>query len=402
MGTGGLSQTRLGRLHDVMAAHVERGAMPGVVTVVSRRGETYVDVIGTQAVGYDTPMRRDTLFRISSMTKPVSAVAAMILVEECRLRLDDPLDPLLPELADRRVLKALNGPLEDTVPANRPLTLRDLLTFRMGFGALFGSPEKYPILAAAMQRGVAVGPPKPQTSPTADEYLRGLGELPLMYQPGERWLYDTGSTVLGVLISRVTGRPLETFLRERIFEPLGMADTAFHVSAAKIDRLATSYLANPATGELDLFDEAAGGQWSSPPPMQAANGGLVSTADDYLAFGTMLLNMGRHGTDRILSRPTVQTMTTDQLTPAQKAVSGFFPGYFDNRGWGFGMSVVTGRDDVYATPGRFGWDGGLGTAWWSDPAEDLVAIMLTQRAEFHPVSQPYLDFWTSVYQAIDD
>jgi CubicO group peptidase (beta-lactamase class C family) len=402
MGTGGLSKTRLSRLHDVMAGHVERGAMPGVVTVVSRRGETHVDVIGTQAVGGGAPMRRDTLFRISSMSKPITAAAGLILVEECTLRLDEPLDPLLPELADRQVLKALGGPLDDTVPANRPITLRDLLTFRMGFGLLFGSPADYPILAAAQQRGVATGPPAPQTSPTADEFMRGLGELPLMYQPGERWMYDTGSSVLGVLISRVTGQPLETFLRERIFEPLGMPDTAFSVPAAKIDRLATSYMSNPETRELDLYDEAAGGQWSSPAPMETANGGLVSTADDYLAFGTMLLNQGRHGNERILSRPTVQTMTTDQLTPAQKAVSGFFPGYFDNRGWGFGVSVVTGRDDVYATPGRFGWDGGLGTAWWSDPQEELTAIMLTQRAEFHPISQVYLDFWTSVYQAIDD
>jgi CubicO group peptidase (beta-lactamase class C family) len=389
-------------MHDVMAGHVERGAMPGVVTVVSRRGETTVDVIGTLGVGDDTPMKRDTLFRISSMSKPIAATAGMILVEECRLRLDEPLDPLLPELANRRVLKALDGPIDDTVPANRPLTLRDLLTFRMGFGLVFGSPDDYPILAAAQQRGVATGPPLPQNMPTADEFMRGLGELPLMYQPGERWMYDTGSTVLGVLISRVTGQPLEDFLRERIFEPLGMVDTAFSVPESKIDRLATGYLANQETGGLDLFDEAAGGQWSSPPPMQAANGGLVSTADDYLAFGTMLLNLGRHGSDRILSRPTVQTMTTDQLTPEQKAISGFFPGYFDNRGWGFGMSVVTGRDDIYATPGKFGWDGGLGTAWWSDPQEELVAIMLTQRAEFHPVSQVYLDFWTSVYQAIDD
>jgi CubicO group peptidase (beta-lactamase class C family) len=402
MATGGLSEKRLRRMHDVMAGHVERGALPGAITVVSRRGEVRVDVLGAMAVDGDAPMRRDTIVRISSMTKPIAAVAGLILVEECRLRLDEPLDPLLPELANRRVLTALDGPLDDTVPANRPITLRDLLTFRMGFGMVFGSPDDYPILAAAAERGVAVGPPDPQGTPAPDDYMRGLGELPLMHQPGEKWLYNTGSDVLGVLISRVTGQPLETFLRERVFEPLGMVDTAFSVPEDKVDRLATSYLANQAAGGLDLFDKAEGGRWTSPPPFPSAAGGLVSTADDYLAFGTMLLNLGRHGTERILSRPTVQTMITDQLTPAQKAVSGFFPGYFDNRGWGFGVSVVTGRDDVYATPGRFGWDGGLGTAWWSDPREDLVAIMLTQRAEFPPISRVYLDFWTSVYQAIDD
>ncbi len=396
----GLSESRLRRMHDVMAGHVERGAMPGVVTVVSRHGETHVDVIGTMAAGGAAPMRRDGIFRISSMTKPITAAAALIMIEECRLRLDDPIDDLLPELANRQVLRTLTGPLDDTEPAHRPITLRDLLTFRMGFGMVFGSPEDYPILAAAIDRRVATGPPRPLDMPTPQEYLRGLGELPLMHQPGEKWLYNTGSDVLGVLIARATGQSLGTFLRERLFEPLGMVDTSFSVPAAKLDRLPTSYLAEQ-TGGISRYDEP-NGQWASPPPFESGAGGLVSTADDYLAFATMLLRRGRHGTERILSRPAVELMTTDQLTPAQKAVSGFFPGYFDNRGWGMGVSVVTGRDDLSAVPGRFGWDGGLGTAWWSDPAEDLTAIMLTQRGEFHPISKVYQDFWTSVYQTIDD
>jgi CubicO group peptidase (beta-lactamase class C family) len=401
MGTGGLSETRLRRMHDVMAGHVERGALPGAVTVVSRHGEVHVDVLGTMAMDDDTPMRRDTIFRIASMTKPIAAVAALILVEECRLRLDEPLDAVLPELADRRVLTALDGPLDDTVPARRPITLRDLLTFRMGFGMLLGAPDDYPILAASIERGIESGPPDPQRMPTADEYMRALGELPLMCQPGERWLYNTPSDVLGVLISRVTGQSLEAFLRERVFEPLGMVDTAFSVPEDKLDRLATGYVVNGAGG-LDLFDKPEGGRWAAPPRFESAAGGLVGTADDYLAFGTMLLRLGRYGTERILSRPTVQAMITDQLTPAQKAVSGFVPGYFDNLGWGFGVSVVTGRNDVHASPGRFGWDGGFGTTWASDPKEDLVAILLTQRSQFPLMNPVYLDFWTSVYQTIDD
>jgi CubicO group peptidase (beta-lactamase class C family) len=195
---------------------------------------------------------------------------------------------------------------------------------------------------------------------------------------------------------------LQTFLRERIFTPLGMTDTAFHVPPAQTGRLATSYLADFQTGELSLYDEPDGGAWSSPPAFPSGGGGLVSTVDDYFAFGAMMLANGRYDGGRILSRPSVELMTTDQLTPAQKAVSGFWPGFFDNCGWGFGVSVLTKRDGVSSVPGRYGWDGGLGTSWWSDPAEDLVGILMTQRMAFPAFSPPYLDFWTCAYQAIDD
>ncbi|HZD01602.1 MAG TPA: serine hydrolase domain-containing protein [Actinomycetes bacterium] len=402
MSTGGLSRARLGRMHDVMAGYVERGEVPGLVTLVSRRDEVHVDVIGTKAVGGADPMRRDTIFRIASMTKPITAVATMILVEECRLRLDEPVDRLLPELSGRRVLKRLDGPIEETVPANRPITTRDLLTFRMGFGQMMAPPDAYPILKAANEQQIGMGPPNPSATPAPDEWIRRLGTLPLMHQPGERWLYHTGSEVLGVLIARASGQQLDTFLRERIFEPLGMRDTAFSVPTAELDRLATSYQVSPETGALELYDEAEGGQWSRPPAFPSAGGGLVSTVDDYLAFGQMMLNKGRHRSERLLSRPSVEAMTTDQLTPQQKAASGFLAGYFDSRGWGFGVSIVTRRDDVAAVPGRFGWDGGLGTSWFSDPSEDMVAILLTQRSAFPLFSGVYLDFWTSVYQAIDD
>lgn len=401
MGAGALSEARLRRMHDVMAGHVDRGLAPGLVTLVSRRDEVHVDAIGALSFG-GAPMARDTIFRISSMTKPVVAAAAMILVEECVLRLDDPVDTLLPELADRRVLTSIDGPLDDTTPANRAITLRDLLTFRLGFGILIGPQADYPIAKAVAERKIGNGSPQPATPHDPDEWIKQFGALPLLHQPGEKWMYNTGSDVLGVLIARASGQPLETFLRERIFEPLGMVDTAFSVPAAKIDRLATSYLADPVSGELSLFDEADGGQWSRPPAFPSGAGGLVSTADDYLAFGRMMLRKGRYDGGRILSRPSVELMTTDQLTPEQKAVSGFMPGFFDNSGWGFGVSVVTRRDAASQVPGRYGWDGGLGTSWWSDPAEDMVGILMTQRMAFPLFSPPYQDFWTSVYQAIDD
>ncbi|HEV2459119.1 MAG TPA: serine hydrolase domain-containing protein [Ktedonobacterales bacterium] len=406
MSSGGLSQSRLVHLHDVLAGSVERGDVSGLVALISRRGETHVEVLGTMAAGGSAPMRRDTIFRISSMTKPITAVATMILMEECTLRLDDPVDRLLPELADRRVLQRLDGPLDDTVPAHRPITVRDLLTFTMGFGQLLAEPDASPILQAAHDQQIGMGPPEPSGLPASDEWIRRLGTLPLMYQPGERWLYNTGSDVLGVLIARAAGQPLETFLRERIFAPLGMPDTGFSVPAARLDRLATSYWTHPGTGQVAIYDEAAGGQWSRPPAFPSGAGGLVSTADDYLAFAQMLLSLGRlanTANTRLLSRPSVELMTTDHLTPAQKAVSGLLPGSFDGLGWGFGVSVVTRRDNVAESVGTYGWSGGMGTLWSSDPREQLICILMTQRMWASP-SPPaiVLDFLTSAYQAVDD
>ena len=329
MRKGGFSKARLDRMREVMAGHVERG-VPGLVTLISRRGETHVEAIGTKAAGGsgaggNGPMRRDTIFRIASMSKPITAAATMILVEECRLRLDEPVDRLLPELADRKVLKRLDGPLEDTVPARRPITVRDLLTFRLGFGMIMAPPDTMPIQKALAERDLGPGPPAPAAVPPPDEWMRRLGSLPLMHQPGERWMYHTGSDVLGVLIARAAGQPFEAFLRERLFEPLGMKDTAFSVPAAKLDRLATSYWTDPGTGAVVVYDPAEGGQWSRPPAFPSGGGGLVSTVDDFLAFAQMLLDGGKHGHDRILSRLSVEAMTTDQLTPEQKAASEIWP-----------------------------------------------------------------------------
>jgi CubicO group peptidase (beta-lactamase class C family) len=403
MSSGGFSKERLERVHDVMADHTERGNAPGLVSAVSRRGEVHVDAIGTMAVGSTEPIRRETIFRISSMTKPITAIATLILVEECKLRLDEPVDRLLPELADRRVLKRLDGPVDDTEPAHRPITVRDLLTFRMGFGLLFGSPDEYPILKAADEALLGQGPPNPSTPPGPDEWIRGFGRLPLMHQPGHKWMYNTGSDVLGVLIARAAGQPLETFFRERIFEPLGMKDTGFSVPAANLDRLATSYLTDPETGALTLNDEPVGGQWSRPPAFPSGAGGLVATVDDYLAFAHMLLDRGRFGGDRIVSRLSIEAMTTDQLTAEQKAISSIVPGYFDSHGWGFGVAVATTRTDPAEPVGAFGWDGGLGTCWRTDPSEEMITILMTQAAWTSPNPPDVCrDFWTSAYQAIDD
>lgn len=404
MSASGLPKARLDRMHHVMAGYVDRHEIPGLVALVSRRGEVHVEVLGTLTAAGKSPMQRDTVFRIASMTKPITATAAMILVEECKLRLDEPVDRLLPELANRKVLKRLDGPLDDTVPAKRSITVRDLLTFRMGFGQMLAPLDAYPILKSANDLQIGIGPPSPATTPDPDEWIRRLGTLPLMHQPGKKWMYNTGSDVLTVLIARASGQPFESFLRERVFDPLGMKDTAFSVSAEKIGRLATSYWTNFQTGAFEVYDPAENGQWSRPPAFPSGSGGLVSTADDYLAFGQMILNKGKLGSVRVLSRPSVELMTTDQLTPEQKATSApLTEGFFESHGWGFGVSIVTRRTDLAGSVGMYGWDGGLGTSWRADPAENLTGILLTQRAWTSPrPPEVWLDFWASVYQSIDD
>ena len=396
--TSGLSKARLGRMHEVMAGYVEAGDMPGLVTLVSRHGEIFVDAIGR--IAFDgPPMRRDTVFRITSMTKPVTAVAAMILVEECKLRLDEPVDRWLPELADRKVLRAIDAPLDDTVPARRAISLRDLLTFRSGYGMIMAFPDRYPVQKAIAEAGFAPGPVFPSFPP--DELMKRYGSLPLLYQPGERWLYNSGTEILSVLIARVAGTTFGEFLRERIFAPLGMEDTAFSVPESERDRFATSYIRDHATQKLKVFDDPLTGKFSSPPVFENGSAGLVSTADDFNAFAQMMLNGGRLGNERILSRPSVELMTTDQLTPEQKLGSEIFFG--DNRGWGMGLSVFTRRNNLCNVPGRFGWDGGYGTSWYSDPKENLTGILLTQRMMDSPQAPRVMgDFWTSAYQAIDD
>src|SRR5205814_5275680 len=401
MSAGGLSLSRLARMHDVLADYVERGEVPAIVSLVSRRGAVYVDAIGTKTAGGSDAVGRDAIFRISSMTKPITAAAAMILVEECKLRLDEPVDRLLPELGNRTVLRRLDSALDDTVPAVRPVTLRDLLTFRMGFGQLFAAPDAYPVLKAANELEIGMGPPRPQAMPVPDEWLRRLGTLPLMYQPGERWLYNTGSDVLGVLIARAAGQPFDAFLRRRLFDPLGMRDTGFSVPPEKQGRFSTSYLTDAQTGALVLFDDPATGQWSRPPAFPSGGAGLVSSVDDYFAFGDMLLHDGEHAGVRVLSKESVALMTRDQLTPEQKAASAFPGGFFDHHGWGFGVSVLTADDSTPRRIGTFGWDGGMGTGWYADPREDLTTILMTQAAWTSPIPPPvFRDFWRSAYEAI--
>src|SRR5262249_45089983 len=397
----GLSKAGLKRMHQVLSGHVEREEIPGLVALVSRDDEVHVEVLGTLSVGGRIPMQRDTIFRIASLTKPITAVAAMILVEECRLRLDESIEPWLPELANRRVLKSISLQPDDTVPALRAITVRDLLTYRMGFGSVMAMPDTYPIQKLIREYRIGGdGPMLPSQFPAADEWLKRLGSLPWIAQPGERWLYHVSGDVLGVLIARVAGMSLGRFLRERIFDPLGMKDTAFYVPAENIGRLPAVYFFNRQTNRLDLFDEQASNAWRVEPPIESAGGGLVSTIDDYFAFSRMMLNKGRHGREQILSRAVVELMKSDQVTPRQRGDCEIFFGGYSS--WGLGMAVDILRDEIFHNRGRFGWNGGFGTTAYTDPAEEMIGILFTQRMMDSPEPpRVFTDFWTLAYGAME-
>ncbi|MCK2214543.1 beta-lactamase family protein [Actinomadura sp. ATCC 31491] len=403
----GFTQSGLRRLREVLDRHVESGRIPGVVALVGRGDHTHVEALGTMHHDGGDPMRRDTVFRMASTSKPVSIAAAMVLLDECRIRLDDLVQTWLPELADRQVLTRPDGPLDDTVPARRPITVRDVLTSTFGLGMDMTSIGT-PIMNAVFANGLT--PDLPEPMPEPDEWLRRLSTLPLMHQPGERWQYHISSDLVGVLVARVTGRPFEEFLRERVLGPLGMDDTGFSVPEDQIDRLPTLYAPDPQTGAFQVWDEAKNGRWSRPPAFPGGGGGLVSTADDYHAYFRMLLNGGVHEGRRVLSRAAVELMTTNRLTAEQQAARHAMAvnnvhisfGQGQHGGWGFGMAVRTYRGD-YAPLGQFGWDGGSGTSTYADPANQLTGLLLTQVGMSVPNAAHLIhDFWTTVYQALDD
>lgn len=404
--TSGLSAKRMKRLHFSLRRHVDAGRLPGLVAVISRRGSEHFDAIGTLGFDRPAPMQRDTIFRMASVTKVITAVATMILIEECRLRLDDPVDAFLPELSNRNVLKTIDSPIDDTVKAKRPITVRDLLTYRSGYGEI-GFMTGFLAPACPLQTAMtqACLPLSAYYFPgTPDAYLLALGRLPLACQPGERWLYHTSAEILGVLIARVSGMPLSAFLKTHIFEPLGMQDSGFTVPIANLERVATCYQTDFGTGEVTPLKDARNDLLAKPCAFESGGGDqFVSTANDMLAFGRMMLNGGIYGKERILSRLSIEAMTTDQLTAEQKAVSPFFANFWDSRGWGLGVSMVTKRTEVAGVPGRFGWDGIFGTSLYMDPHEDMVGVLMAQcrpgTLTVHPV---VLDFWTSAYQAIND
>lgn len=397
-----LNPARVADLHRAMTGYVEHGAIPGIVMLIGRGDEVHVEAIGMKTVAGEDPMRRDTLFRIASLTKPITAAATMMLVDDGKLRLDDAVDRWLPELAKRKVLRRIDAQLDDTVPAKRAITLRDLLTSCFGFGSVMALPGSCPIQQPIHDWHLGGdGPPHPSLTPDADEWMRRLGELPLMYQPGARWTYNTSCDVLGVLVARVAGKSFAAFLRERLFGPLGMKDTAFCVPAPKMDRLPGCYQFNHDSKKLELFDSSHNSQYGRPPAFESGAGGLVATVDDYFAFCRLLLNKGVWGRERLLSEAAIEAMTRDQLRPEQRQGAQVFFG--NHSSWGFGMAVNIHAELPWTVPGRFGWDGGFGTSAYSDPTHDFIGILLTQRLMDSP--QPpavFKDFWMHAYRSLED
>ncbi|MGW5398351.1 serine hydrolase domain-containing protein [Streptomyces sp. NPDC003952] len=367
-------------LSDILQPYVDDGTLPGAVALVDRGDgkEPEVAAVGGADAGGEAPMVRDSIFRIASLTKPVTAAAVMMLVEDGRFALTDAVAPWLPEIAAPVVVRTPASPVGEVVPAKRPVTVADLMTFRAGWG--FPSDFSLPAVAPLFDE-LRQGPPQPQAVVEPDAWMAALGRIPMLHQPGEAWLYNTCSDVLGVLIARVAGCSLPEFLAERIFEPLDMPDTGFAVPAGQSGRFTHLYRSG-ADGGLDLVD-APDGQWSSAPAFPSGAGGLVSTADDYHRFARMLLDGG----GPLLSPDAVRRMTTDWLTPAQRAGGALF---LEGQGWGFGGSVDVTPADPWNVPGRYGWIGGTGTAAHIVPSTGAVTVVLTPRELSGPAAPPVM------------
>jgi CubicO group peptidase (beta-lactamase class C family) len=362
---------------------VDAGEIAGLVALVARGDDVEVTVLGDQAIG-GSPMRGDSLFRVASAGKPVTAAAALALVADGRLTLDQPVDELLPELAPRRVLREPSAALDDTVPAVRPVTVRDLLRSTSGLG--FSSDFTAPITAALFER-LNQGPPSPQDFAPPDQWIARAGELPLVHQPGEGFTYNTAYDILGVLIARASGRSFDDYLAERILGPLGMVDTGFSVAPGETARTTTAYR-RADEGGLVVVDEPDG-QFARPPVFASGAGGYVSTAADLLRFQRMLLAGGGD----VLPGRWVAEMMTDQLSPALRATDSVF---LNGQSWGYGGGVDIERREPWQVIGRYGWVGGTGTCAYVVPSDGSISILLTQTALGGAGGSPFLEtFWAA-------
>jgi CubicO group peptidase (beta-lactamase class C family) len=405
---GGFTDEGLAALDAALERHTASGAVPGLGALVARDGQVHVTTAGHLALGDPAPIGRDAIFRIASLTKPVTGVAAMLLIEDGAMALDDPVERWLPELAGRRVLRSVDAELTDTVPAARPVTVEDVLSFRLGIGSVF-TPEPPPIVRRAEEelRLKTLGPPWPPGPHTSSSWIAALGSLPLIDQPGTRFRYNTGATVAGILIERAAGAPLGEVLGKRVFEPLGMTDSGFHVPAAKRGRFTTMYAPDegavffgggePAGHGLTLVDRP-GGWYAAPPLLEDGAAGLVSTIDDLGAFAAVLAADG----GGLLAAESVAQMRRDRATDRDRAENPWFFG--EHLGWGLMMSVPAAGTSPVAPAGiprGYGWEGGSGTAWRNDPATGLTGILLTQRMMTSPEPPAVVrDFWTAAYAAL--
>jgi CubicO group peptidase (beta-lactamase class C family) len=371
----------MSELRETLIRHVQGRTVPGAVGLVARGGDVEVVAVGSVDAEGTAPMTRDSIFRIASITKPITAAAVLMLVEDGVLGLDSPVEEWLPELAKPMAVRTPSGPVDDLVPAARPITVEDLLSSRPGWG--FPSDFSLPAVQALFE--VQKDGRFLQSWPDPDTWVADLARVPLLHQPGEAWLYGTASDLQGVLIARASGRTFPEFLSERIFEPLDMTDTAFEVPESKRSRFTSYYSPTPAGG-LELSD-APDGQWNRIPAFPSGGGGLVSTADDWLAFARMLLAGG----GELLTPTSVSRMTTNHLTAAQREAGALF---LEGQGWGYGGQVDVAPIDPWNVPGRYGWVGGTGTTAHIVPPTGTVTILLTQAGMADPTPTKVMrDFW---------
>jgi CubicO group peptidase (beta-lactamase class C family) len=370
----GFDADKLAAVGPMLQGVVDAGDLSGMVTLVWRDGEiVQLNAIGRRDIENNRPMERDTLFRIASMTKPITSVAAMMLMEEGKLRLDDPITKWMPEFANMRVLRSPNGAIDDTVPSPRDITVEDLMTHRSGLA--YGFTSVGPIGKA---HDDTIGSPFDVPHST-DEWLKRLGSLPLTYPPGVQFHYSQATDVLGFLVGRIAGTSYRDFIMQRILNPLGMKDTDFYVPVAKRDRAAIVYRQDQAAGALSPVPFP---HYDAPQDFASGGGGLISTADDYLAFARMMLNGGELNGTRYLKRETVEMMRTNRLTPEQRAIPFLGLPFWLGQGFGLGLSVVMEPEKHdwmgTASKGSFGWPGIFGTWWQADPEKNMILMFLVQ------------------------
>jgi CubicO group peptidase (beta-lactamase class C family) len=389
----GMSSVRLARIIPALNAQVEAGRLPGAVLAIARHGRlVFHEAVGFLGPDRSTPMPRDALFAIASMTKPVTGVAGLMLWEEGRFGLGDPVERFLPQLGNRRVavlnerVLAGDGPI-DTVPATRSITMLDLM--RHTSGLTYGGRGTTAVHALYPASSNAAG-----AAFDSSAFLERLAAAPLLYEPGTVWDYGLSIDVIGLVVEALSGQTLGAFLQQRLFGPLGMVDTSFQVPAAKVARLARPLPRDPDTGEAQSVPDR-----TQALRFECGGGGLASTALDYLRFAQMLLAGGRLGETRLLGRKTVEAMRTNRMTP--EIANGIVALDPNSDGYGFGLTVAV-RERVgtlMGSLGEFYWNGAWGTLWWADPMEDLaVAFMIQvpgeQRRRFRPMINAL------VYQAL--
>lgn len=391
----GFSTDRLERVRPVMQAYVDQKKLPGVITLVSRRGKVvHFERFGLMDIEANKPMQADTIFRIYSMTKPITCVAMMMLYEEGRFQLDDPISKFIPAFADVKVFGKTNDGKIKLSDLEREITIRDLMTHTSGL--TYGSFEASPVAAMYQEAGLF------NRARTLQENVQELVKLPLVNQPGTVWRYSVSTDVLGHLVELIADMPFDAFLEQRIFAPLHMTDSGFYVPKEKIDRFAALY--SPAdNGRLELTDPPATGEYSKPPSLFSGGGGLVSTTTDYLQFAQMVLNGGELDGTRLLGRKTIEFMTTnhipDQLMPLQIAHDWVLHGY--GYGLGFGVIMNVAQSQVLGSSNISGWGGAASTHFWIDPKEELLGIIMTQLSPiyYYPIEQ---QFKVLIYQALVD